>query len=180
MLSVNDIVKWANERIEPLMQGVKTYGVAKTATVDDKIMPYVGDGKYVGIDDTFTSQLYHKYNSVASASVAGTGYGDDDPSIQNTNSMSMFVVFNEEKCGFSADQLYTYIQASITGDLKSDGLRSARVSVTNAILNDGQVWAQEYGATPFKLKDSQRLIQINYSIVLVFDQSCISIPKCKN
>lgn len=177
MLSVNDTVTWANERIQPLIPGLKTYGIAKTAAKGDNIAPYTAGG-YVGIDDTFTSQLYHKYNGITSAVVAGTGYGDDPASLQNTNSMSMFVVFNEEKCGFTADQLYTYIQASITGDLKSKGMRSARVSVVNAILNDGQVWAQEYGATPFKLKDSQRLIQINYSIVLVFDQSCISIPKC--
>lgn len=177
MLSINNIVKWANEKIMPLIPGLKSYGVAKSAVKGDGIAPYTTEG-YVGVDDTFQAQVYHKYNGVSSTTVPGTGYGDDDPSIQNTNTMSMFVVFNEEKCGFTADELYTYIQASITGDLKSNGKVSARVSVNNAILNDGQVWAQEYGATPFKLKDSQRLIQINYSIVVVFDQSCIVIPKC--
>lgn len=183
MLSINDIVKWANEKVSPLLPGLKPYGVAKSALKStangDVIMPYIEPGTYIGIDDTFKAQAYHKINGISSASVAGTGYGDSEPSLQNTHSMSMFVYFNEEKCGFSADQLYTYIQASITGDLKSDGKVSARVSVSNAILNDGNVWAQEYGATAFKLKGSQRLIQINYSIITVFDQNCIKIPKCK-
>lgn len=180
MLSVNDVVKWVNERVAPLIPGLKSYGMAKSADLGEgKIKPYVAPGVYAGVDDVFKAQVYHKQNSIASTTVPRSGYGDDPANIQNTSGMSMFVFFNEEKCGFSADELYTYTLASITGDLKSDGMRSARVSVSNAILNDVQVWAQEYGTTPFKLKDSQRLIQINYSIVLVFDQNCIKIPNCK-
>lgn len=179
MLSTLDIVKWANERIAPLMPGVQTYAIAKTAAKDDKIMPYI-DEKYIGIDDTFKAQLYHKQLSVTSNNVLKTGFGDNETSLQNTYGMALIVYFNENKCGFNADQLYTYIQTVITGVLKSEGYKSTRVNVVSAILNDSQVWAQEYGQSPYRLSGSQRLIQINYNIVIVFDKQCISIPNCKN
>lgn len=179
MLSISEIVNWTNEKICPIIPGVKTYGVAKTAVKDNSIMPYI-DEKYIGIDDTFEAQIYHKQLTISSTTVARSGYGDEDSALQNTYGMAMFFYFNEKKCGIKADELYTYIQSVITGVLKSEGYRSLRVNVSNAVLNDSQVWTQEYGQTPFRLAGSQRLIQINYSIVAVFEPNCIVIPQCKN
>lgn len=179
MLSTNDIAIWANERICPIVKGLKAYGVGKTAARDEKTMPYV-DGQYIGIDDTYPAMVYHKEQSVSSTAVAGSGYGDDERRLQNTYTMALLVYFNEEKCGLKADTLYTYIQAAITGVLKAEGYKSVRVNVQSAILNDAQVWRQEYGNTPYKLSDAQRLIQINYNIVFVLDKTCITIPNCKN
>lgn len=179
MLSISDIVNWGNDMINPLIPGMKTYGIAKTAAKDNAIMPYV-DEKYIGIDDTYESQVYHKQLSVSSTNVARSGYGNSDANLQNTYGMAMFVYFNEKKCGIKADELYTYIQTVVTGVLKAEGYKSVRVNVLNAVLNDTQVWAQEYGQTPFRLAGPQRLIQINYNIVIVFEKNCITIPNCKN
>jgi hypothetical protein len=179
MLSINDITTWANERVCQFIPGLKSYGVAKTASNGDKIMPYV-DEKYIGIDDTYHAMLYHKKLTIGSTTVPRSGYGDNEASLQNTYGMAMILYYNEKKCGFTADKLYTFIQSSITGVLKSEGYRSIRVNVLNAVLNDAQVWAQEYGASPFKLAGPQRLIQVNYSIVMVLDKNCIEIPKCLN
>ena len=179
MLSISDIVNWSNEKICPLIAGLKSYGIAKTAVKDSGIMPYI-DEQYIGIDDTYKAQIYHKQLSITSSVVTRSGYGDSDANLQNTYGMAMFVYFNEEKCGSRADELYTYIQTVITGILKAEGYKSVRVNVLNAVLNDSQVWAQEYGQTPYRLAGSQRLIQINYSIVMVFEKNCITIPQCKN
>lgn len=179
MLSTNDIAQWANERICRIIPGLKTYGVGQTATRDNNIVPYV-DNTYIGIDDTYPALLYHKQLSVSSTTVAGSGYGDELRDLQNTYQMAAILYFNENKCGQSADFIYTYIQAEITGILKTEGYKSVRVNVTSAILNDAQVWRQEYGESPYKLFGAQRLIQINYSIVIVFDKKCIAIPQCKN
>lgn len=179
MLSVSNIINWANEKLLPLMPGLKTYGIAKSAVKGDTFMPYA-DEKYIGIDDTFASQIYHKQLSISSASVPRSGFGDNDEDLQNTYGMAMIVFFDEKKQGFNADSLYTYIQASITGRLKSEGMRSVRVAVTSVNLNDGAVWAQEYGTNQYKLFGTQRLIQINYTIIMVFDKNCIAIPNCKN
>lgn len=181
MLSTNDIAVWANDLICPIVPGLKAYGVGKTATnPDGKQLPYI-DGKYIGIDDTYPAMLYHKEQSVNSTTVSGSGFGDNERHLQNTYQMSMVIYFNEKKCGLMADTLYTYIQSAITGVLKArEGYKSIRVSVQSAILNDAQVWRQEYGNALYKLSDAQRLIQINYNIVFVFDKNCIAIPNCKN
>jgi hypothetical protein len=183
MLSVNDITTWSNDKVAPLIPGMKTYGIAKAAVKGDNIAPYI-DGKhleiYAGIDDTYSAQMYHKQLSISSTTVSRSGYGDNEQSLQNTYQMALIVFYNEKNTGIPADQLYTFIQSIITGVLKAEGYKSVRVGVSSAILNDGQVWAQEYGQTPFKLSGPQRLIQINYSIVMVFDKHCITIPNCKN
>lgn len=179
MLSINDITDWANEAICPIIPGLKTYGIAKTATRDDKTLPYTGE-QYIGIDDTYEAQIYHKQLTISSTNVAGSAYGDNLSFLQNVYGMAMVVYYNEKKCGFTADKIYTFIQSAITGILKSEGYRLLRINVLNANLNDAQVWAQEYGNSPFKLFGPQRLIQINYSITAVFDKNCISIPNCKN
>jgi len=176
MLSILDITGWINGKLCKFMPDIKTYGIAKAAVKGDGIAPYI-DEKYIGIDDTFKAQAYHKQLTISSANVPSSGYGDNEQSLQNTFGMALIIYFNEEKCS-SADKLYIFIQSAITGRLKSAGFKSVRVSVSNAILNDAQVWAQEYGATQYKLAGPQRLIQVNYTIVMVYDKECISIPQC--
>jgi hypothetical protein len=178
MLSTGDIAQWANGLICPIIPGVKSFGIGKTASKDDKQMPYADD-TYIGIDDTYPSIIYHKELSVASAILPG-GFGESVGNLQNTFQMAMIVYFNETKCGLSADKLYMFIQSAITGVLKAEDYKQVRVGVSSAVLNDVQVWRQEYGNAPYKLADAQRLIQINYSIVTVFDNKCITIPKCLN
>lgn len=177
MLSILDITGWVNGKLCKIMPGIKTYGIAKAAVKGDGIAPYTEE-KYIGIDDVFKAQAYHKQLTISSATVPSSGYGDNEQSLQSTYSMALVVFFNEEKCGFSADKLYTFIQSAITGRLKSEGYKSVRISVSSAILNDAQVWAQEYGATQYKLAGPQRLIQVNYTIVMVYNPECITIPKC--
>lgn len=179
MLSINDISSFVNDKVCGIIPGAKAYGIAKSATKDGNLMPYI-DEKYIGIDDTYPAMMYHKLLSVASTTVPVSGYGDNEQSLQNTYQMAMIVYFSEGKCEFSADKLYTFIQASISGKIKSADYKSVRVGVTSASLNDSQVWAQEYGQAPFKLIGPQRLIQVNYSVVMVYNKECITIPQCKN
>lgn len=175
---VSDIVTWVNEQVCGIIPGAKQYGIAKSTLRDGKQMPY-SDEKYIGIDDTFIAQMYHKQLTLNSTNVSGSGYGDSEMYLQNTHAMAMILYYDESKSG-PPDQIYSFIQSAITGVLKAVGFKSVRVNVTSAILNDGQVWASEYGQTPLKLMGPQRLIQINYNIVAVFDKSCIKIPQCKN
>lgn len=179
MLSINDITNWVNSRVCEIVPGLKTYGVAKAAAKGDFIAPYTGDD-YIGIDDTYPAQGYHKQLTIASTNVSRSGYGDNEQDLQNTYGMAFILYFNEKKCGLVVDKLYTFIQSAITGILKSPGYRSVRVNVTSAVLNDAGVWTQEYGATPYRLSGPQRLIQLNYNVVMILDKECIAIPNCKN
>jgi hypothetical protein len=174
---LHSIIDFINTQFSDLVTGSKVYGIAKTALKDEKLLPYlVEEGKYVGVDDTYPMMVYHKEQSLSSANVARSGYGDNLSDLSNTYGMSLIVFFDEKKTGVKADELYTLIQARITGILKLEGYKSIRVGVSNAILNDGQVWRQEYGDAPFKLFASQRLIQIGYSVVMTLDKNCF--PKC--
>lgn len=176
------IVNWANDRIKELVPGARVYGIARTASREGEQLPVTGEGefiKYAGVDDTYPAIIYHKHLSISSANVSGSGYGDNTSNIANTNQMALIVFLDEKKTGIKADELYTLIQSLITGVLKREGYKMVRVSVSNAILNDAQVWAQEYGNVPLRLTASQRLIQIGYSVVMTLDKNCITIPKCK-
>jgi hypothetical protein len=179
MHSIHDTVNWINERILEIIPGGQVFGIAHTAKRGEELVPVVGE-TYVGIDDTFPFQAYHKQNTLTSANVPRTGYGDSENYLQNTYSNSLVIFFNYDKCNLTVDELYTFIQASITGILKTDGYRQVRVNVSSAILNDAQVWSQEYGNKEFRLDASQRLIQIGYSVIYTLDKNCITIPNCKN
>ena len=176
---VSDISSFANSKISDILPGIKAYGVAKTAVKDNTIVPYV-DEKYIGVDDTYPAMVYHKLLSIASTTIPRSAYGDNEVNLQNTYQMAMVIYINEKKTGFLPEELYTLIQSSITGVLKAESYKSMRVGVSSAILNDAQVWTQEYGQSPYKLSGPQRLFQINYSIIAVFDKNCIAIPNCKN
>lgn len=176
---LHSIVDFINEKIKGLVPG-KLYGIARTASKDDRIMPVTEAGDWVGVDDTHPCIVYHKHLSIQSANVAKSGYGDNVSDLQNTHAMTMVIFLDEKKTGVKASELYTLIQSQVTGILKTEGYKSIRTSVLNAILNDGQVWSQEYGNTPLRLTASQRLFQIGYSVIMTLDKNCITIPKCKN
>jgi len=172
------IINWINEQLCELVPGAKVFGIARTAVKDDKILPISGDEwiKYAGVDDTYPFQSYHKELTLSAANVSRSGYGDNLSDLSNTYGMALIIFFDEKKCGVKTDELYTLIQARITGILKIEGYKSIRIGVTNAILNDGQVWRQEYGETSFRLSATQRLIQIGYSVIVTLDKTCF--PKC--
>lgn len=174
---LHSTINWINEQLCELVPGGQVHGVAKTANVDGVIKPYVLDSeKGIMVDDTYPFISYHKEQSLQSANVPRSGYGDSQSDLQNSYGMSLIIFFDEKKLGVKTDELYTLIQARVTGILKTEGYKSVRVGVLNAILNDGQVWRQEYGDAPYRLFGSQRLIQIGYSVVVTLDKNCF--PKC--
>lgn len=180
MMRSNDIIKWINVQLLELFPRGKAYEVATTVRKDSgETMPVI-DENYVGVDDTYSFISYHKQLTLTSAAVARSGFGDNIADLQNTYSNAIIIYYDQKKCGLTVDELYTFIQAKITGILKIDGYKQASINVSNAILNDSQVWIQEYGSKEFKLSGSQRLIQIGYSVVLTLDKNCITIPSCKN
>lgn len=172
---LHSIIKWINDQLCELVPGAKVYGIARTAKRDDGIMPVSGED-WIGIDDAFEFKAYHKELTLRSAVVPRSNYGDSFGDLSNTYEMGLIIFFDEQKLGVKTDELYTLIQARITGILKIDGYKLVRIGVTNAILNDGAVWAQEYGSLPFKLFVPQRLIQIGYSVMVTLDKNCF--PKC--
>lgn len=179
ILTIKEIVTRINGRLTVLVPGTKAYGVAKTALKDDKILPVEGD-KYIGLDDTYPMQIYHKEVGLTSGETTGSGYGDNIKNIINSHSMAMIIYYNSAKTRVGTDQLYMLVQKKISGILKSPGIKYARIIVNSAILEDARVYVQEYGAGKVRLKPSQRLIQVNYTVQIVFDKNCVPacLPAC--
>lgn len=173
---LQSIVKWINEQLCQLNKDGKLYLIAKSAVKDDKTMPYV-EGSYIGIDDTYPIQIYHKQLGMSTITIGNSGYGDSVGDLQTTHQMALIVFFNEVKCRLKPEDLYEQVLAKLTGILKLEGYKYVRINVQNAILDDQRVYAQEYGQTNYRLGEFQRLIQINYQVLFVFDKNCIS--NCK-
>lgn len=178
-LNIKEIVSWINGRLATLVPGSKFFGIAKTALKDDKILPIEGD-KYIGLDDTFPMMVYHKELGLTSGETTGSGYGDNIKNIINSHSMAMIIYYNSAKTRVGADQLYMIMQKRVSGVLKSPGIKYARIIFNSAILEDARIYVQEYGAGPVRLKPAQRLIQVNYTVQIVFDKNCVAacLPQC--
>lgn len=174
---LHDTVDWINDLLRRTFQGAYVFGIARSAVKDDTLMPVVGE-QFVGIDTSYPMIAYHKHNSITSKVVRG-GYGDVEGYHENTHNMSLILYFDETQCKKSVDEVFTFIQLQVSGILKS-GENQVRINVSNAILDDGQLWVSEYGNAEFPLHVSQRLISIGYSVTIALDKTCITIPNCKN
>lgn len=173
MRSIHDIVQKINEAIP--VDSRDTYGIVTMSRRGDQIIPSI-DGKYIGIDDTYPMRVYHKINGMTSQLRAGSGYGDSVGDQVNTYQMSMIVFNDKKRTKLSSDQMVLMLQVNTPRRVASELFKSIRITYTNAILNDVQVFAQEYGSTDYRLKDGQSLIQINYTVEATYKEGCFA--KC--
>jgi hypothetical protein len=88
----------------------------------------------------------------------------------------MYVFLNRKKSGLFADELFQLIQANFPEVLKIEPYKSIRTFFNSVVLNDTQVYSQEYTGTPVKLTPEYNLFQINYSVEVVFTKGCFN--KC--
>lgn len=173
MRSIHDIVKAMNQVIKDRVKDSMTYGVATMAVKDTTIVPSE-DGKYIGINDVYALQVYHKLNGLVNTLRPGSGYGDSKGDQVNTFQMSMIVFHNEQKTKIKTDQLVLLLQSVTPRQVPSEYFKSVRITYNNVVLNDVGVWRQEYGQTEYKLKLDQRLIQINYTVEATYKDGCFA------
>lgn len=185
MRSIRDIVKEINCQLEKVFPvGFIAYGVARTVIREDGYLPMVDD-KYVGIDDNYALQLYHKINGITINKTRGTGWGNSPGYAVNTYQMSMVVFDNELKTKLASDEVVTLFQAAIPHTISTDFFKSIRISLSSVVLNSQAVYAEEYKSDTYRLSESQSLSKINYNVEIVFKTDCFEIcpedlQKCKN
>ena len=173
MQSIHDIVCEINESIP--LTGEK-YGVATPAIRGDQVIPSFKE-KYIGIDDSFPVRIYHQLNGMVSSIRPNSGYGDDTGDYVTVFQMSMIVFNNQSLSKLKPDQLVLFLQVNTPRKVESDTFKKITITYNNAILNDAQVFSQEYGSTDFRLKLNQNLIQINYTVEVTYINGCFA--KCK-
>lgn len=152
----------------------KYYGIASYLKRGGVILPHEGE-TYIGLDDIYKIQIYHKLNGMTATLKPASGYGDQKAYQVNAYNMSM-IVFNN-RSGVMVDELLLLMQSNFPQIMKMEPYSQIAVTFNNAILNDRAVYGQEYGSIDtYKLGVSQNLFQINYTVETTFSPGCFA--KC--
>jgi len=180
MRSIVDIVKFINSRLCNIIPGIKLYNIAQIVSREDHTIPADGDNS-TAFDDTHPAQIYHKITGMTMTQQT-TGYGDSN-NLLYTYQMSMIVFFNKQS--IRPEDFPIIVQANIPQRFNTDNTQSVNIKFLSAILNDQQVFAQEYrNATAYRLGVNHRLFQINYTLEVVYKPGCFEkCPEetnCKN
>lgn len=182
---INDI----NEQICGIVKGARVYGLASTmirtsntANQNQSIPATVtkdGEGNFVGIDDTFPMQLYHRLNSVASSLVAKSGFGDNAGDYRNVFNCSMIVYLNRKKTDMFPDDLFLRIQNEVESPVAMENFRNIAIVFAAMNLNETAIFAAEYSNTDFKISTDSNLFSITYTIEAIYQKNCLKLCACK-
>lgn len=180
MRSILDIVRLINKHLDNLLPGLKTYGIAQLVPRDTETLPAEGE-KYIGLDDIHSAQVYHKINGMTITRQA-RGFGDKVDQLY-TYQMSMIVFL--AKPFIRPEDLVPLLQNALPQQFKTDYTKRVSINFLSAILNDQQVFAQEYKNTSaYRLDLNQHLFQVNYSLEVLYKPGCFDVcPEelnCKN
>lgn len=186
MRSIRELVNALNDSLNATFKEVKSYGIARSVKRGEELLPVI-DEQYIGIDDSFSLQVYHKITGIT-MSVPDTrqGYGRNFGDQVNTYAMQMIVANDSQKTKLMSDQIALVIQSMLYNiTFPTDFFRSVDVSLRSVILNSEQVYQQEYRSDSFRLNEYQSLSQINYSVEIAFKPGCFVVcPEdlihCKN
>ena len=169
-------------------QDKKIIGIAQAMPRKEKndiqLLPsYVdnnGEGQYVGVDDDYSLIIYHKVNSVTVGKTASGGrYGDGTGYDAHVAKMSMVVFGRRDRLELTNDELAIYLQANVPDAvdaplLKALQFKVANININDIVLNDLQVFQEEYQGFTYFLKPEQFLFKLNYSIESAFLKKCFA------
>lgn len=173
LLTVNDIVQHINSIICDVIEGWQLYGIAQIVTRDTTTMPAEGE-RYIGIDDNYPAQLYHKINGITIAKQAA-GYGDA-VNLLYTYNLAMIIFLNQTRARVRPEDLVIMLQGTLPQKIKVDGAAYCNFNFVSVNLNDEQVFAQEYkDASAYKLGLNQHLFQINYNLEVLYKAGCFAV-----
>lgn len=184
MPSIHKIVNELNHVVAGIFSGAKTYGIAHPAVRDQELLPAIGE-KYIGIDDTYPMQVYHKLNTLTSSLQPIRAYGDQRGAQVNLWGMAMIIFNNGKRTNLTSDGIVLLLQSNFPQSILSDYYLSVNLTFQGANLNDQQVFSQEYRTDKYRLFTNQNLIQVNYTLETVFKKGCFikcpeDLQKCLN
>lgn len=165
--SIRNIISQVNTALEGVFKGSKLYGIATIVEREGKTQPVV-DSMPVGYDDSYAMQMYHR---VQGATITYTpGYGDTKTTT-NTFQVSAVVFNNERITKIKTDEIAMIMQSVLSGL----NIISVQVLPTQIILNSQQIFGTEYRGIPYSLNEYQSLMQMNYTVEIVFKGICFNL-----
>ena len=140
--------------------------------------------KYVGPDDDYALMLYHRVIniSVRKANISKT-YGDDKTFDSHICRMCLIVFGKAGELKIGGDDLAIYMHAAMpdaaTKDMLQDmGFNACNINLQEIIINDMQVFQEEFANVPFFLKPDQFMFKMNYTIESAFLKRCFNKCPC--
>lgn len=180
---IETVISIVNRELSDLFSkypGVKIYGLTQPMTrkkgTETSVIPalvdMMGEGKWVGVDDTAPLIVYHKtLSQMAVIQKPASGYGDGTESINLYNN-GLIVFFDRSKIKLTADEVQRYIQVRIPERIKLENFKSIRILFQGINMNGQQVYQIEYPGKVIDPKNS--MLQISYQVEARFSKNCFA------
>jgi hypothetical protein len=135
-----------------------------------------GEGTYAGVDEDYDLIIYHRAIGMQ-VSAATTGrFGSEVGDTKNSLQMCMVVYSNRKAQKLSKEELAMKIQAGfpdqLTGKSKPKNIKTLNINITGFVLNEEQVFNEEYKNVDYFLRPENILIKVNYTIESTFSKRC--------
>ena len=138
-----------------------------------------GNAEYIGPEDDNDIIIYHRCTGITVGKAILKTFGDNKPMDSNIAKMCLVVFGRRDHLQMTNYELAIYIQAAfpeaatkeILGELQ---FRAANINISEIILNDLQVFSEEFTNVVFFLKPDQFLFKVNYTIESAFLKACFT------
>jgi hypothetical protein len=142
-----------------------------------------GEAAYVGPDDDYSLIAYHRINMIKTGKANAKAFGDDKQFDANQAQMSLVVFGRRDILQMTAPDMAIYLQAAWPYTVPA-AIRQAlsfyqvNISINEILLNDMQVFAEEFKNIDYFVKPEQFLFKINYTIESIFQRGCLQKFEC--
>lgn len=138
-----------------------------------------GDVEYVGIDDTYPFQIYHRVIQPNAAINIEQEFGDRK-AIKETTNMLMVVIGDRNRLQLTAEDIKTGIAAALPLELPDNqlnilGLQQANILPGNFNWNRYDVYRNEFNIKESFFNTNTIIFSFSYQIETVYDQTCFTL-----
>ena len=163
----NSIAKVIADRREDPDKGGKSFPA---------IVEKNGEAKPIDIGEN-TFEVYHRCISIQSSPSNKPGFGRALNPLSVKMKMCMILFSDITKTKLSPDELALQVHGLIARkNLKSiiDGVKNTSILINDTILNETQVFGEEFKNIDFFLGPEHSMIKINYTVESTVNQKCFN------
>jgi len=137
-----------------------------------------GEAQYVGPEDDYDLIIYHRINNITIGKALNQrAFGDTRHLDAHVAKIALLVFGRRDRIKLTNDELAILLQAAMPEAatkeiLKELQFQAANINLTDIILNDLQVFQEEFQNVTYFLKPEQFLFKINYTIESAFLKEC--------
>lgn len=138
-----------------------------------------GEVTYVGIDDTYPFQIYHRVIQPNLAENVEYEFGDRK-ALRETTNMLMVVIGDRARLQLTAEDIKTGIAASLplelpTTELNTLGLQQVNILPGSFNWNRFDVYRAEFNIQDSFFNTNTIIFSLSYQIETTYDQACFTL-----